>query len=74
MKTFKIICAATFLALFLSVPVYAEDPNPSDVHEPGKPAPGCVCEIPGDGTTELTTTVDSDFSLSAVVNMLWTIF
>jgi len=73
MKTFKVVCAATVLALFLSIPVYAEDPKPSDVHEPGKAS--CVCEITCDagdaGSTELTT-VDSEFSLSAVVAMLWT--
>ena len=69
MKTLKVTCAATVLALFLSIPVYAGDPNPSEIHDPGKAS--CVCEIPVDGSTELTTT---DFSLSAVVNMLWTIF
>jgi hypothetical protein len=74
MKTLKVICAATVLALFLSIPVYAEDPKPGDAHEPGKAS--CVCEISlneGDtGSTELIK-VDSDFSLSAVVNMLWTV-
>ena len=72
MKTLKVTCAATVLALFLSIPVYAGDPNPSEIHDPGKAS--CVGEIPIDGSTELTTTVDNDFSLSAVVNMLWTIF
>jgi hypothetical protein len=75
MKTLKVICAATVLALFLSIPAYAEDPKPGDVHEPGKAC--CECEIPkneGDtGSTELATTVDNDFSLSAVVDMLWTV-
>jgi hypothetical protein len=71
MKTFKVICSATVLALFLSIPVYAGDP-PVDVHEPGRSS--CVCEIPTDGSTELPTRVCCDFSLSAVVNMLWTIF
>ena len=70
MKTLKVICAATVLALFLSIPVYAEDPKPGDAHEPGKAS--CVCEISlneGDtGSTEF-----SDFSLSAVVDMLWTV-
>jgi hypothetical protein len=76
MKTLKVICAATVLALFLSIPVYAGDTNPGNVHEPGKAS--CVCEISCDQidaeSKELTTTGDSDFSLSAVVNMLWTIF
>ena len=44
MKTVKVICAATVLALFPSIPVYAEDPKPGDSHEPGRPT--CVCEIP----------------------------
>ena len=74
MKTLKVICAATVLALFLSIPVYAEDPNPGDAHEPGKAS--CVCETPineGDtGSTEFIK-IDNDFSLSAVVDMLWTV-
>jgi hypothetical protein len=74
MKTFKVICAATVLSLFLSFPAYAEDPKPGDVHDPGKAS--CVCETPCDteetGSTSSTTTVDSEFSLSAVVDMLWT--
>ena len=73
MKKFKVICAATVLALFLSIPASAEDPNPGDVHDPGKPAAACACEIPIDESTELKTTVDSEFSLSAVVDMLWTV-
>lgn len=74
MKTFKVICAATVLALFLSIPAYGEDPKPGDSHEPGKA--NCAFEMPcnatDDGSTEITT-VDSDFSLSAVVDMLWTV-
>ncbi|HKB67046.1 MAG TPA: hypothetical protein VKC61_14415 [Pyrinomonadaceae bacterium] len=74
MKTFKVICAATVLALSLSIPVYAEDPKPGDNHEPGRPA--CALEIPCDAkdaeSTDSTTTVDSDLSLLAVVDMLWT--
>lgn len=75
MKTSKVICAATVLALFLSIPVYAEDPTPGEVHDPGKAS--CVCEtteVDGQtGSTCSTTTVDSDLSLSAVVDMLWTV-
>jgi hypothetical protein len=74
MKTFKVICAATVLALFLSIPAYGEDPKPGDAHEPGRPS--CVCETPAVdgpiGSTSSNTTVDSEFSLSAVVDMLWT--
>jgi hypothetical protein len=38
MKTFKAICAASVLALSLSIPAYADDPPPSkpgDGHESG---------------------------------------
>ena len=74
MKTFKVVCAATVLALSLSIPAYADDPNPGDVHWPGKAS--CVCETPCDteetGSTS-STTVDKDFSLSAVMDMLWTV-
>ncbi len=74
MKTFKVICAATVLALFLSIPAYGDNPKPGDSHEPGMA--DCVCEIPADdgqtGSTSTTTTVGSEFSLSAVVDMLWT--
>lgn len=70
MKTLKVICAATILALSLSLPVHA-----GDVQDPGKPH--CAYEIPEDKgdteSTERTTTVDSDFSLAAVVDMLWTV-
>jgi len=73
MKKFKVICAATVLAFSLSIPVYADGPNPGDVHWPGKAS--CVCETPCDkeetGSTG-STTVDNDFSLSAVMDMLWT--
>jgi len=75
MKTFKVVCAATVLALSLSIPVFADDPKPSDVHEPGR---SCVSEIPGDasdtGSAELSVTDDSDFSLWAVVDLLSTVF
>lgn len=74
MKTFKVICAATVLALSLSIPVYADGTNPGDVHWPGKAS--CVCETPCDteetGSTS-STTVDKSFSLSAVMDMLWTV-
>ena len=74
MKKFKVICAATVLALSLSIPVYADGTNPGDVHWPGKAS--CVCETPCDteetGSTS-STTVDKSFSLSAVIDMLWTV-
>ena len=75
MKKLKVICSATVLALFLSIPVYAQDSNPGEVHEPGRAS--CVCETPkavGEtGSTLLTPAVDGDFNLSAAVNMLWSV-
>ena len=35
MKTFKAICAATLLALSLSIPAFADDTDPGDIHTPG---------------------------------------
>jgi hypothetical protein len=75
MKTPKVFCAATVLALFLSIPAYAEDPKPGDIHDPGKASCGyeTSCDEAGAGSTGSTITVDNDFSLSAVVDMLWTV-
>ena len=77
MKTFKAICAASVIALSLSIPAYAEDPAPGDVHVPGSPPP-VTCGTETDPTTpceaELTdgtTAGDGDISLSALVDMLW---
>ena len=71
MTTLKAICAATVLALSLSIPAYADG---GEVHDPGKAS--CVTGLPADdgdsGSTGLTTMIDSD-SLSAVVNILWTV-
>lgn len=75
MKTPKVFCAASVLALVLSIPAYAEDAKPGDVHDPGKAS--CVyetsCDDPEAGSTGSTVTVDNDFSISAVVDMLWTV-
>jgi len=74
MKTPKVFCAATLLVLSLSIPVFAEGTNPGDVHEPGLAS--CICETPTNeestGSTMFTIAGDDDFSLSAVVDMLWT--
>jgi hypothetical protein len=78
MKTFKAICAATLLAVSLSLPAYA-DTAPGDQHTPGSPSP--ICSDAGTSTTtsgdiELAdgaTAVDDDISFSALADMLWTV-
>ena len=73
MKTFKAICAATLLALSLSIPAYA-DTAPGDIHVPGMP----TCD---DGTGDPTlsgnqtadATVVGDISLAAVSDIIWVI-
>ncbi len=71
MKTFKTICAATLLAISLSIPAYA-DTAPGEVHTPGSP----ICIDDGTtttGDTSLTdesTTVDGDISSSVFADML----
>ena len=74
MKKFKVICAATVLALSLSIPAYADGPNPGDIHWPGKASYACEipCETEETGSTS-STAADKDFSLSAVMDMLWTV-
>ena len=74
MKTVKAICAASVMALFLSLPAYADDPIPGDVHIPGKPCPitGCVVN-PTTSPAGETTAVDGDISFSALADILWTL-
>jgi hypothetical protein len=73
MKTIKAICAATVLALSLSVATYADDTTPGDSHSPGSP-----CPISGDttsGDSEVTggATAVEDDSFSTLADMLWTV-
>jgi hypothetical protein len=73
MKTIKAICAATVLALSLSVATYADDTTPGDSHSPGSP-----CPISGDttsGGSEITggSTAVEDDSFSTLADMLWTV-
>lgn len=74
MKTFKAICAASVIALSLSLPVYATDPPPpppGDQHIPGQP-------IIADGGLETTTPppggeailIGGDISLTTLADML----
>ena len=69
MKTFKAICAASVIALSLSVPAYAEDPAPGDIHIPGQPCPvtgGDVTPTPSPGVS----TPAGEISLSAL-DIMW---
>lgn len=78
MKTFKAICAATIIAISLSVTAYADPPPPGDIHIPGAPVP-----VDGGITTPTATedtglaggsmTVDGDVGFSALADMLWTL-
>jgi hypothetical protein len=77
MKTFKAICAASVIALSLSIPAYAEDPAPGDVHVPGSPPPA-TCGTETDPTapcelTDETAAGDCDISFSALADLLWTL-
>ena len=68
MKTFKAICGAIVLALFLSVPAKS-----NDVHDPGKPSPppsGIVVE-PERGESNESATLGSDISFSTLADALW---
>jgi hypothetical protein len=60
MKTFKATCAATLLALLLSIPAYA-----GDGHNPGSPDP-----VPADGLP-VTTSVDGDISVLSITDIVW---
>jgi hypothetical protein len=47
MKTVKAICATLFLALSLSIPAYADNTNPGEVHTPGRSSQAtCGTETP----------------------------
>ena len=78
MKTFKAICAASVLALSLSIPAYADDTTPGDAHYPGAPVPvtgGIETPTPTPGNSGLAggATADGNISFSALADMLWTL-
>jgi len=70
MKTFKAICAATLLALSLSISAYADTPPPGDIH-----VPGCTTPVPPPAiaaeTTGITVAADGGVSFSAFADIVW---
>ncbi len=78
MKRLKALGAALVIALSLSIPAYAEDPPPGDVHVPGSPNPITAggAETPvttsdNPGLAGGATAVDGDVSFSALTDVLW---
>ncbi len=70
MKTFKTLCAALILAISLSIPTYAEDTKPGEVHTPGRSS-----EVTG-GTGETTDTetgteTTADIGYSVLTDIVW---
>lgn len=71
MKTFKAMCAATLLALSLSIPAYA-----GDGHNPGSPAPVPPVELPiitpeNPGSPGVVAAVDGDISVLSITDIVW---
>lgn len=72
MKNVKAICAATLLALSLSIPAHA-----GDGHTVGTPAPisggiGTPTTAPGDtGLTDGAAAVDGDISVLSITDIVW---
>jgi len=74
MKTLKAICAATVLALSLSVVTYADETTPGDSHSPGSHCPISGGTTSGDSeVTGGATAVEGNISFSALADMLWTV-
>jgi len=73
MKTLKAICAATVLALSLSVATYADETTPGDSHSPGSPCPISGGTTSGDSEVTGATAVEGNISFSALADMLWTV-
>lgn len=71
MKTIKAICAATLLALSLSLPAYA-----GDSHSPGSPSPIPPVELPittpeNPGSPGVIAGVDGDISVLSITDIVW---
>ena len=72
MKTFKAICAATVMALVLSVSTLADPPPPGDGHSPGRTTPvttGDVSSVP-EGS-EVIGVTPGDISFPTIAEVLW---
>jgi hypothetical protein len=70
MKTFKAICAALILAISLSIPTYAEDTKPGEVHTPGKSS--VVTGGTSDAADEETgTEATADLGYSVLTDIVW---
>lgn len=78
MKTFKAICAATVIALSLSVTAYADPPPPGDIHIPGLPAPAdggikTPTATEDTGLADGSSLVAGDTTFSALADILSTL-
>lgn len=76
MKTLKALCAATLLALSLSISAFA-DTNPGEGHSPGltmiaQDGLETPTQEPADTfTTGVVTTVDGDGSIVLLADIVW---
>jgi len=74
MKTLKSLGVALALALSLSIPAYADDTDPGDMH-----SPGWTASAPTDTETKLPDTdinggisaVDTDPGFPTIADILW---
>jgi len=78
MKAFKAICAATVLALALTVPTYADDILPPGYDSPPPPPPPGTCVVTEPALGEISTngvesTSLSDAETSGLVDLFWAI-
>jgi hypothetical protein len=76
MKSLKAICAATTLALSLSIPAYAED-TPGEGHTPGRPSTtatdtGAPTTTPVNlGSIDTAPPIDGDSTFPTLADILW---
>jgi len=71
MKPLKAICAASVLALSLSIPVHADDPDPGDIHDGLVNPIGSVVPPPKPGNPVGSgSTHDDDSSIFTALDIL----